>query len=327
MLADRRSICLEGTEVSRTPLVVPSFSSKGFPQVAKIIDTLREVITGCVLISAYDLFYKAVRADVNFAELIFLDSGGYECSKDRELSDLGYTEHIPKDWSSAKHVSVLDKWAAISPTVMVSYDHPKERIPLRDQIARAEATFKGRKVVKELLIKPETDDQTRIKVDSVVANIDQLAAFDIIGFTEKELGYSLFTKMLSLARIRSALTEAKLNVPIHIFGSLDTLSTPHYFLAGADIFDGLTWLRYAYHAGHAIYQHDFAALVAGSRINDELVPARVWFHNYYQLQNLELSMRRFVAEQDFHAFEFHRELLERSHGEMLAQLSGDGHGG
>ena len=77
----------------------------------------------------------------------------------------------------------------------------------------------------------------------------ELSHFSIIGFTEKELGPSLLKRMTAIARVRRALKEVNLDLPIHVFGSLDTISTPLYFLAGADIFDGLTWLRYAFRDG------------------------------------------------------------------------------
>jgi len=37
MLAERRVIGRNGQEIERTPLLVPSFSSKGFPEVKKIV--------------------------------------------------------------------------------------------------------------------------------------------------------------------------------------------------------------------------------------------------------------------------------------------------
>ncbi len=241
--------------------------------------------------------------------------------------ELGYIDHVPASWNKDQHIAVLDAWKAYSPTVAVSYDHPDERLPLGDQIERATSLFTGRNVVRELLIKPESKTHTRVDIDAVVSHAGNLSDFDVIGFTEKELGYSLFRRMVNIARVRGALTKAGLTTPIHIFGSLDTISTPHYFLAGADIFDGLTWLRYAYWRGQAIYTHDFASLEIGSRVNDELVPPRVWFNNYYHLQDLELNMRRFINERDFRAFTYHSDLLQRSHKEMMAQSEGGTNGG
>src|SRR5258706_4513248 len=88
-LAAHRKVRFGGEDVIRTPLVVPSFSSKGFPEVIKILETLEEKITECVLVSAYDCHYQKVPRNIQFPEFVFLDSGGYECSVDTELSDLG----------------------------------------------------------------------------------------------------------------------------------------------------------------------------------------------------------------------------------------------
>ena len=75
MLAARRAIKLLGHEIERTPLLVPSFSSKGFPQVQKIIEYSSELIDGVTLISAYDLHHNKVSRDLSFPSLLFLDSG------------------------------------------------------------------------------------------------------------------------------------------------------------------------------------------------------------------------------------------------------------
>jgi len=134
MLAKRRSIQLKGGEVARTPLLVPSFSSKGFPEVSKIIRTSAEFIDGPMLISAYDLHYRKIKPPFDFGSLIFLDSGGYEAAKDADLSDFGEREHKPIQWSQEMHEQVLAGWNARVPTVLISYDHPKERLPVRKQI-------------------------------------------------------------------------------------------------------------------------------------------------------------------------------------------------
>ena len=58
MLAKRRVIQRNGQEIERTPLLVPSFSSKGFPEIKKTIAYCADLIAGPMLISAYDLHYK-----------------------------------------------------------------------------------------------------------------------------------------------------------------------------------------------------------------------------------------------------------------------------
>jgi hypothetical protein len=107
MLAKRRGFYRDGKEVIRTPLLLPSFSSKGFPEVQEIIETTSEVIDGPCLVSAYDLHYNKIQGPFEFAQAIFVDSGGYEAGKDVELSDLGTTTHMPASWSMDQFNSVI----------------------------------------------------------------------------------------------------------------------------------------------------------------------------------------------------------------------------
>jgi hypothetical protein len=107
VLAKRRAITIGGAEVDRTPLLVPSFSSKGFPEVGQILKTAEELIEGPMLISAYDIHYGHLSPPFDFASLLFLDSGGYEASKDADLSDTGEREHTPARWSIDFHNQIV----------------------------------------------------------------------------------------------------------------------------------------------------------------------------------------------------------------------------
>ena len=49
MLAKRRALKLNRREVERTPLLIPSFSSKGFPDIDDIIKYSSELIDGVTL--------------------------------------------------------------------------------------------------------------------------------------------------------------------------------------------------------------------------------------------------------------------------------------
>src|SRR6185312_9373800 len=113
---------------------------------------------------------------------------------------------------------------------------------------------------RELLIKTTSRSQDFVILNEVLLCKYRLSNFDVIGFTEKELGPSTLDRMVFIARLRQELEAAGLDIPIHIFGSLDTISTPLYFLAGADIFDGLTWLRYSYFDGLTLYKHNYGAM-------------------------------------------------------------------
>lgn len=313
MLAQRRSLQIKKIEIERTPLLIPSYSSKGFPEVAKILKTTEEVIDGPLLVSAYDIYYKKILPPFDYASLIFLDSGGYEASKDTELSDFGERDHTPLTWKQGFHEQVLSSWKPAAATAIISYDHPKERIPVKEQLKRAKSMASGRKdVLREILLKPETREQTQLKVDSILNDIEDLAAFDIIGITEKEIGNSILSRMENIARLRMGLEKAGLKTPIHVFGSLDTMTTPLYFLAGADIFDGLTWLRFAFHDGYTMYKQNYGALKLGTQTKAHIIDGRCWFDNYYYMKDMELEMRRFLNGGDFSVFSHHSELFKHT---------------
>jgi hypothetical protein len=312
MLAQKRSLRLKGVEVERTPLLVPSFSSKGFPEVADIIKMAEEFIEGPMLISAYDLHYKHIAPPFAAPALIFLDSGGYEAGKDADLSDLAEQQLPPQAWSREDHQVILRSWNASVPTVVISYDHPKDRIQVTEQIHRAQALPVLENTLREILLKPETAAQRFLSIERLFPHIHELARFDIIGITEKEIGSSILERMKNIAHLRMALNKAGLDTPIHVFGSLDTLSTPLYFVAGADIFDGLTWLRFGYREGQTLYRQNFGALALGVNAKAHMIDARCWVSNYYYLKELELEMRRFLKDHNFDAFKYHGPLIEQS---------------
>jgi hypothetical protein len=321
MLARRRGFYRGEKEVIRTPLLLPSFSSKGFPEVQSILAATEQAIDGEILVSAYDLHHEKLKGPFDFAQAIFLDSGGYEAGKDLELSDIGTSKHAPAPWSKEQFATVLLAWSSPRPTVFVSYDHPNERLVTAEQIKRADDTLPKRdNAFREILFKPEGENIPEIDIDAVVANIHKLASFDAIGVTEKEIGFTLQTRMASIAKLRRSLDGAGLgNMPIHIFGSLDTISTPLYFVAGADIFDGLTWLRFAYYDGLTIYRQNYAALQFGTQMKTHLVDGRCWFHNYQYMKEMQLEMRNFLKTQSFNAFKHHKDLVRRAYQAALEQ--------
>src|SRR5437762_14241497 len=87
MLVGRRSVNLHGRKVIETPLLIPSFSSKGFPEVKQLIDVMAQYITESTLVSAYDIHHGFIKRHYSFCDVIFLDSGGYEAALDFDLSE------------------------------------------------------------------------------------------------------------------------------------------------------------------------------------------------------------------------------------------------
>jgi hypothetical protein len=324
VFAKRRGFYRDGKEIIRTPLLLPSFSSKGFPEVQSILETTSEVIDSEILISAYDLHHNNLQGPFGFAEAIFLDSGGYEAGLDVELSDLGKLEHAPLDWTPESYQSIVSNWESQQPTIIISFDHPDIRTSTLDQIMKADETLpSGANIFREILFKPEKKDSDVVNVQAIVDHANRLHVFDSIGVTEKEIGTSQQQRMANIARIRQALNGSGLgDKPIHIFGSLDTISTPLYFVAGADIFDGLTWLRFSYHEGMTIYRHNYAAVKFGTQFKSNLVDARCSFENYYYIKELQLEMRTFLNEQSFDSFSYHADLIEKAFRGVTEEIGG-----
>jgi len=117
-------------------------------------------VTGSVLVSAYDIkFHKVTQRKLRFADLLFIDSGGYEISEDLDLSDQR-TKNVaatPRSkWLAKHHLSILKNLDFSKNVVLVSYDNPRRRESLEKQIARARTLFaKFPKATSEILLKAE----------------------------------------------------------------------------------------------------------------------------------------------------------------------------
>lgn len=322
MWARKLRISLDGLEVGRTPMLVPAVSSRVNLPLPKLLDTIGQVVDGSILISAYDVHYSD-DLPLTFPELIVLDSGGYECNKDRDVSDIGLYKPDPREWNEELHSQTVDGWSTDIPTLVVSFDHPSIRVSLADQIDRATNFFDGRDdILKEMLVKPETETSTRINTGNVVDNIDLLGSFDVIGLTEKELGPSVLGRMVTIAKIRNAMDEANIEMPIHVLGSLDTVTTPLYYMAGADIFDGLSWLRFLYVDGNTTYLDSAGPQLFGIEENVNRAWIRSVYQNYSYLRRLQLNLERFQSTGDFGLFGSNSPLFRESVDDLVEKVGG-----
>ena len=285
---------------------------------------MEEYITDQALLSCYDLHYKKINGPFDFAELIYLDSGGYEASKDTELSETFDKLHVAQKWDAKMHQRVLTKWKSASPTVFVNFDHPKDRTEVATQIARAKKLkIPNGPHGRALLLKHEGEKGRRLDMDAILKNVKAMDGFSVIGVIEKEVGNSLLGRMVNIARLRKELDAHFVDLPIHVFGCLDTIATYLYFLAGADIFDGLTWLRYAFWKGSTIYRHSYGALELPIDMNSDIVEASCWPHNYQYMQEMKLVMCKFTQDGNFAHFAPHDALIKHAFDSMNAELAGD----
>ena len=66
---------------------------------------------------------------------------------------------------------------------------------------------------------------------------------EIIGITERELGFSLIERAETLFNIRKELAKINRDIPIHLLGAGNPISILVYSLCGADFFDALEWCK------------------------------------------------------------------------------------
>jgi len=188
----------------------------------------------------------------------------------------------------------------------VNFDgYVDDRAEYDAQIKAAQRFFTGcSQFGSDVLIKPERRGRALKVEDLSPTTLASLGAFDIVGFAEKDLGDSVLDKLRNLVTLRRRLTDAGVDVPIHLFGSLDPVMSPLYFAAGAEIFDGLSWLRYGYHWEAAIYRDDVPVLDASQNL---VAPERVriasmLFTNLKALGVLAEGMRQFATTEDWDLF-------------------------
>jgi hypothetical protein len=287
----------------------------GKSEVRALLEFASEWLTDSMLVSAYDIHHgHLAKPDemVKAPELTVVDSGGYEVRVEHDQSTSVHAPHAPKEWNVALLDEVLSSWPTRFAAAFVTFDHPSDRRSFAEQLEAAKAfaaRYPGQ--LHTLLLKPETDNQKTLgkTLQQACASAEEFAAFDFLGVTEKELGATMLDRMYEIAKLRLALDDAAVATPIHVFGALDPLTSSLYFLAGAEVFDGLTWLRYAYRDGLCVYQANHGVLSIGSDQRDERVRAQTLTSNVHYLSTLRLEMRRFTLERDFSQFKHHADAL------------------
>lgn len=313
-----RSITHLSGDKFETPLLIPSFSSKGFSiestktgeisECFKVIEVAKGFLEESLLISAYDLYHKLIPEPKEFksAKFNFIDSGGYETSQIYDLSGINKYNNNVKDWDKDKLVKILKDWPVDMNGIVVSYDHGELYQSLQSQVDEARKLFYNFRssLMSTFLIKPEKESQTLIQLSGILANPELLQGFDIIGVTEKEIGNSQLDRMINIALLRQSMDKAGITAPIHVFGSLDPLNVILYFLAGAEIFDGLTWLKFAYVNCAAVYIQNYTILSQkyGIETKDTSLKRNFWVDNLSFLDKLKYSLINFHADNKYEVF-------------------------
>jgi len=291
-------------------MLVPAFTSKGFPtfkrngkkrsEVANVLEGTRTTIKESLLISAYDIKHGFIpKPDRYFRDkvLVFIDSGGYELSPYWDSTEVKQGSHNSLVFTEKNYRKVLKSLPEHITFIVANYDWGTKKKSIASQIRAAQDLFvhyEDRRFLTTFIIKP--GQPKYLEINDVLPHLDKLRAFNCIGVVEKELGENLLERLKTVAQLRTAMSQKGLDLPIHVWGGLDPITTPLYFFAGADIFDGVSWLRYAYHNGMAVYRDSHCVINGqmGLKTSGSQAWAITLAHNLAFLGRLKDALCQFV---------------------------------
>jgi hypothetical protein len=337
------------------PRLVPAFSSKGFPflkndknktrklksnsasskknsnreisEVTLALETIGDFIKDSILVSAYDIFHSHLRKPEKFfknKEIIFIDSGGYELGPDFDPTEPIHLFTPRKKFTLANYAEVLQELSGELPFAVANFDYGTKQRPLLEQITAGQKLFaKFPTFLTDFIIKP-VGDQRYLDVDEIIRHVKKFRAFHILGIAEKDLGKDLIEKLKFVAKLRLAMDREDVSMPIHLWGGLDPIFTPLYFFAGAEIFDGISWLRYAYIDGVATYRDCYNVISEGIETSTDHMRALSLSHNLTFLRSQSTNFREFVIHgaKRFDMFGSRAAALEKAYRTMVTEISG-----
>jgi hypothetical protein len=324
------------------PLLIPSVSSKGFPLInglaesGVVLDLVSQDLSDALLISAYDLHHgllpdkdRLLSADhaqtlYGTPKLLVVDSGGYELSEVFESSETRRGAPVVRPYSRDDFEALVNELPTDRELLVVTYDEPTtDRPSYGAQLEIGQRFAADRPRIKiDFLLKP-AGEALFIEPREFAPDAGDVRIFAAVGVTEKELGDGLLERLMRLAELRMLLDNSGAEaIPLHVFGGLDPVLTPLYFMAGAEIFDGLSWLRYGYYGGAALHREEFAVLMGNSGAPEVRRDMLRYISNLYELRRLAGGLQRWASEPDrYEVLGPHHEQLREIYETMTARLN------
>ena len=268
------------------PLLVPSFSSKGnlflhtkdgkyVSDNYSLLQALDIKVSKTYLLSAYDIYYGFMPNDPNElpdTDYLFIDSGGYEISDAFDLSERNKFNYSVLPWDVEKMKAVYRKICTCgkfkNTTIILSgYD---EQGPLNKQLKEIQLLkYEFPNAILNYIIRigcPIRELLIEIKREK-----EYLSDTLILGFPEKDLGSTVCERLQNLILIKKSLLDCGWSGYIHLFGGLEPNLVKLYFLAGADIFDGLSWQRVRYRNDSNLYSPEHSLIDMSEEENKYLM--------------------------------------------------------
>jgi hypothetical protein len=337
MLARISQLTHPNGSIIELPKAVPSFSSKGFPiiknkkmkrEISEVDNALKMIgplTKSSILISAYDIYKNHLIDPLSYCndkELVIIDSGGYELSDYFDATEPKYQPVRPdKNFTVTEYEKIIKKLNKSKSFVISNYDYSTTNKSIPNQIEEAKILFnKFPKFLHSFIIKPIKKGNF-IEIDEIIRYLPEMRIFNIIGIIDNDLGDNILKQLVNIAKLRIALNDRGMEVPIHIWGGLDPFITPLYFCAGAEIFDGVSWLRYGYYDNMAIPRDTFDALSSNVTNKDKAIADRL-LKNINYLEDLPFRMQRFVikGEPDFSVWENHSNQIKKIYEKLLTKI-------
>jgi len=323
----------------RLPKLVPAFSSKGFftdvdpktgkrvSEVANALDAHGPTLT-TLLVSSFDMFHGLLRdpgAHFRGKELVFVDSGGYELSEDFDGTEpRQYAGKPALEFNQDQYDAVLRALPRDLPFVIANFDFASRGLEVESQIRSARALLaQYPSFLSDFIVKPSARRAAYLDVEEIVFHLNDMRSFQILGITEREAGKTLLDRLVTIARLRQALDERGMTTPIHVWGGLDPLITPMYFCAGAEVFDGISWMRYGYHDDVALPRDAYTALVFGIQAQKTRSIHLRLANNLDYLEKAEMRMKEFVQDgcASFSVFGAHCTAIEAGYRALLSRVA------
>lgn len=274
-----------------TPLLVPSFSSTLSNQAMRL-EYQSGYLADSKLVSAFDLG----RGHIRFEQLlgstvVFIDSGGYEQRLAKTKATwLGAAEPV---WSQADYQGVIERLPPGPRYVLCSYDYDVE-MKAEKQLERAiKLQDANPDHAIDFLMKPERG--WVCEPSTWEPHADKMARFDVVGVVEEELGSSPLERLRNIAAFRSMLDQNGIEAPFHVFGCLKPSLTVAYARAGAEVFDGLGWMRHAFDRGLTKHIDDYRLAQKDWDVPDTIYFQEVDGMNLRILRRMEAWLREWAA--------------------------------
>ena len=283
------------------PLFIYSYSSRGFPDVIERLEHSLPHVPS-YLLSLYDYEY-ILPAEFILAEdsrIRIWDSGGYETTICPTCRNSANSEK----WDENIYIQTANRipWNGLD--VLVSYDVPHESRYIQQQIERALHLYTKVKgtYARDLLIHIQDDTDPYVLAETLEPYTNE---FQILGLTEKEIAPTWAHGVYFINRLRSALSSLEMEqyIPIHVFGCFDLKTVIRFALAGADIFDGLTWLRHLFLNGETLYRREIEYAVPTEQLLTANIELSMILHNIQDMEQARSDLTYAIYANDTEVLE------------------------